>query len=715
MENNLLGQLNLDQVVFWEPEEGRVFEGECYALDTETEKVDKKQPQIIPRMVIAAVYDGKKAYFLTPRIIAAFLRIHADLIVIMHNAAFDLAVIHQEITLRDAEDFDVYTLVEPGKVRDTQILHRLYDLAIKGSGEWKGSSLEKSCREHLEIEVEKDIKDESGQSVRENFGLWLDRPADLPAVYLEYLLGDIVVTYQLFQKFKLLYKQLGVDIIQARPFGFIDKARLCEAWRLYGPLTHHIQLKSAIVLSAVTRNGIRFDTSRLAAFRQELLKEQQDISEKLLAYGYRPGKGSIESLQRILLQVESNNDNIRFTRKPTGRISTKAEHLEPYKVSVPFIDLYVRFQKTKYLLGTFLDKMQKGVLHPEFDILKSTGRTSAFGDISSQNLPRDERVRDKCAPFPGHVFVRADYSSIEMVTLGQATLSQFGGKSAMADAINSGADLHRFTASRLTGKPEAEITDEERRKAKAVNFGFPGGMGARRFREHAKATYGIDMTEAEAEESKKIWFDTFPEMRRFLEENSSPGEGIARLLGINCDDYSHATGKYMSPGPDKIGMLGGMAKKVFSDPAPRTGTGRLYTEAERNYFWSRLDTIADRLSKKHCDSVRHRVPSPDIAAAISDLACQKDVLTLSGRLRANATFCALRNTIFQGLAADGAKLAMWKLMRAGFRIANYIHDEFLIEIPEQSDYTESVETIKRLMIEGMREVVPDVRIDVKVK
>ena len=77
------------------------------------------------------------------------------------------------------------------------------------------------------------------------------------------------------------------------------------------------------------------------------------------------------------------------------------------------------------------------------------------------------------------------------------------------------------------------------------------------------------------------------------------------------------------------------------------------------------------------------------------------------------TFCSQHNTIFQGLAADGAKLAMWKLWRNGYRIVNFIHDEFLIELPIQDDYTEPAEEIKRLMIEGMREVVPDVRIGVE--
>ena len=89
------------------------------------------------------------------------------------------------------------------------------------------------------------------------------------------------------------------------------------------------------------------------------------------------------------------------------------------------------------------------------------------------------------------------------------------------------------------------------------------------------------------------------------------------------------------------------------------------------------------------------------------------VFTLTGRLRDRATFAARHNNVFQGLAADGAKLGLWKLWRAGYRIANFIHDEVLVEVPEDWDLDHHVGEVRRLMIEGMTEVVPDVRVDVE--
>ena len=87
------------------------------------------------------------------------------------------------------------------------------------------------------------------------------------------------------------------------------------------------------------------------------------------------------------------------------------------------------------------------------------------------------------------------------------------------------------------------------------------------------------------------------------------------------------------------------------------------------------------------------------------------VFTLTGRLRANATYTARHNSVFQGLAADGAKLGLWKLWRAGYRIVNFIHDEVLIEVPASSNLALHAQVVRRLMINGMREVIPDVRIN----
>ena len=678
---------------YWSLADGRVFSC-AYVLDTETTPINEYRPDLVPQMVIAGAYDGQSVYFLTADAIGDFLNLHQDLTVVMHNASFDLTVMQQAV----GDQIDVYTLVENNRVRDTFLLHRLVRLAVEGTAKWDESSLEDSAIAWLGVQMDKKRTDRTGRQIRLNFGLYLSAPRAIPKEYLDYIIDDVVTTFRLYESLNHQLTLLWNEILHSRPFGFVDRNHLHRMWSTHGPLTHHIQLKAAIVLSAITRNGFRVDLSELPAFREGLLKEGADIQEALLGYGYRPGEGSQTSLQIILRQAESNNVEVRFPRTETGKISTASECLESYRTTIPFIDLYLRHKTNEKLLGSFLNKMQKGILHPTFDVLKNTGRTSAFGDISSQNLPRDERIRDLFIPSPGCVFIDADYSAVEMVTLAQAMLSQFGGRSAMAEAINAGIDLHRLVASRLTGKLAEEITEEERRKAKAVNFGLPGGMGVTTLRGYAKTNYGIDLNESEAQRLMDTWSHTFPETKCFLDKTKTHGEEIARLLKVDCDAYSRATDQYKPLEAGKIEMLGWMARKVFNEESPQKNGGRSYSDAERDYFWTRLDAVAHRLNPKYHDSVRNRTASPALAAAVSSLAGQADVLTLTGRLRAAATYCARHNTIFQGLAADGTKLAMWKLWRNGFRIVNFIHDEFLIEVPEQANYTEAAETIKRLMI-----------------
>ena len=88
------------------------------------------------------------------------------------------------------------------------------------------------------------------------------------------------------------------------------------------------------------------------------------------------------------------------------------------------------------------------------------------------------------------------------------------------------------------------------------------------------------------------------------------------------------------------------------------------------------------------------------------------VMTRTGRIRGNTSFCAEKNTPFQGLAADGAKIALYNLMDAGFKIVGFVHDEIITEVPKNKikDLTKLQE---KIMIDSMRVVVPDVEVTVE--
>jgi hypothetical protein len=360
-------------------------------------------------------------------------------------------------------------------------------------------------------------------------------------------------------------------------------------------------------------------------------------------------------------------------------------------------------------------------LHPSFGALVRTGRTSSFGELNAQNLPRDDRVRSCFVPSPGHVFIDADYSTIEMATLAQSILGQLGIPSRMADAINAGSDLHRLVASQFFNKSEDEVTNDERQKAKPINFGKPGGMGSRALKQYSATSYGIHLTDAEVEALSESWLDRFPEMREFLGDDDGVITNIATRLDLTPTTYfEHTDRATFLNHPDNAGrehaphpILGAMLLKVVKEPQPQTGNARPYAASELDYFWSRLAERIDLLPTNCHHDVINRRPSPALQQTIMKEFGRSGVFTFTGRLRANATFAARHNTVFQGLAADGAKLALWQLWRAGYQIVNFIHDEILVEIPKGSNLTLHAEVIRQLMIDGMMQVVPDVRIEVQ--
>ena len=139
---------------------------------------------------------------------------------------------------------------------------------------------------------------------------------------------------------------------------------------------------------------------------------------------------------------------------------------------------------------------------------------------------------------------------------------------------------------------------------------------------------------------------------------------------------------------------------------------------EIDFFWTAASQLpTDELEDKLRNDLRERKPSKRLRDAVSRLYSHEPVITATGRLRANATYCACRNGIMQGLAADGAIYALWKLSRAGYQIVNFIHDEVIIEIPEDEHLPAKIADIERLMIAGMHEVVPgaNVRVETEVR
>jgi hypothetical protein len=143
-------------------------------------------------------------------------------------------------------------------------------------------------------------------------------------------------------------------------------------------------------------------------------------------------------------------------------------------------------------------------LHP---LAADSGRF-ACTDPNLQQVPAEHTapgLRGCFVPAPGHVFIIADYASIELRVAAHLAPCE-----ALRGVFRAGRDPHRATAATLAGKPEHAIDTHERKLAKAVNFGFLFGMGARRFQSYARDSYGLELDEAQAEAAREAFFRTFP-------------------------------------------------------------------------------------------------------------------------------------------------------------------------------------------------------------
>lgn len=166
-----------------------------------------------------------------------------------------------------------------------------------------------------------------------------------------------------------------------------------------------------------------------------------------------------------------------------------------------------RLHTTFKLAGTVTGRLSSG----KADADKVTGsKAASVRGINLQQVPRDSLVRGVFGAAPGWAFIEADYSQIEL-----RIAAEISGEPTLKQLYLQGADVHMAMAMRMTGKPASKITKEERKKAKAVNFGFLYGMGANKFIDTAWDSYGLKVTPEEAQAARTAFFQQFPELLKW--------------------------------------------------------------------------------------------------------------------------------------------------------------------------------------------------------
>lgn len=296
----------------------------------------------------------------------------------------------------------------------------------------------------------------------------------------------------------------------------VEQAGLTRVFtKLMMPASHMIQ--------QVEHRGMYIDQDRLWSRIDQvndMVKKQKDIIGGYYHTDDREQNwsdfnlNSTQQLGKWLFSAESDGglglDLIETT--PTGKPSTREAVLLHHRnhpavaALLQYRTLELKWLRT-YLLpwSTRLDSRSR--LHTTYKLYGTvTGRLS--GDM--QQVPRDPFIRSVIGAPPGWVFIQADFSQIEL-----RIAAHISGETTMITSFLTGQDLHLKTAQSLTGLPIQEISKEQRKKAKAVNFGFLYGMYPRKFQSYAFESYNLEVSMKEASRARREFFATYPELEKW--------------------------------------------------------------------------------------------------------------------------------------------------------------------------------------------------------
>ncbi len=259
-------------------------------------------------------------------------------------------------------------------------------------------------------------------------------------------------------------------------------------------LMQHLELPLVPVLAQMQKRGICLDLNAFEVFLKEVQAELETLTAKIyLQAGEEFNIRSSQQLQHILFD---RLELPKAGKTKGGALSTSQEALEKLAGKHEIIDTILEFRKLEKIRSTYLEPFpqlvdETGRIHTSFNqMATATGRLSS-SNPNLQNIPvrgqLGSRMRSCFVASPGKLLISADYSQIELRVL--AHLSQ---DPALLNAFRHGEDIHRSTASLLFEKPQEEITAEERRNAKTINFGIIYGMGAQKLARELK----ISMNEA---------------------------------------------------------------------------------------------------------------------------------------------------------------------------------------------------------------------------
>jgi len=242
-----------------------------------------------------------------------------------------------------------------------------------------------------------------------------------------------------------------------------------------------IEMPVREILFEMEREGVMLDTALLAAQSRELAGKVMALEQQAYQLAGQPfNLASPKQLGEVLFD-KMKLPTLRKTA--TGQPSTDEEVLTELAADYPLPKVLLEHRALSKLKSTYTDKLPQmvnrrtGRVHTTFSQATAVTGRLASSDPNLQNIPvrtaEGRRIREAFIAPPGHAIVSADYSQIEL-----RIMAHLSGDPALLKAFHEGADIHRATAAEIFGVPLSEVTSDQRRYIKAVNFGLIYGMGA---------------------------------------------------------------------------------------------------------------------------------------------------------------------------------------------------------------------------------------------
>ena len=316
-----------------------------------------------------------------------------------------------------------------------------------------------------------------------------------------------------------------IDVLTAWKEFLDAKNRLHELgmWELYTEM----EMPLVFVLAAMEIAGVKMNAEALREYGDALAVKIAELEEKIYEQaGEHFNINSPKQLGVILFEKMQ----LPGSKKTKTGYSTSADVLEKLAPEQPIIRDILEYRTLAKLKSTYADGLltcldEDGRIRSTFQqTVTATGRLSST-EPNLQNIPirmeLGRLIRKVFVPQDGYVFVDADYSQIEL-----RLLAHMSGDEVLIGAYNEAQDIHRLTASQVFHVPFDEVTDLQRRNAKAVNFGIVYGI----------SSYGLseDLSISPKEAKKYIehYFETYPKIKEFLDGTVAKAkeEGCVRTL-----------------------------------------------------------------------------------------------------------------------------------------------------------------------------------------